>query len=50
MTPGAAASIVVGCLYVYMRNGDSRALVLAQRLLEDLRLIPGLRGLRRVSL
>ena len=35
---GAAGSIVVGCLYVYMRNGDSRALMLAQRLLEDLRL------------
>jgi hypothetical protein len=35
--PGAAASIVVGCLYVYMRNGDSRALSLSQKILEDLR-------------
>jgi hypothetical protein len=35
--PGAAASIVIGCLYIYMRNGDSRALSLAQKILEDLR-------------
>ena len=28
---GAAGSLVVGALYIYMRNGDSRALVLAQR-------------------
>ncbi len=36
--PGAAASIVVGCLYIYMRNGDARALGLAQKILADLRL------------
>ncbi len=36
--PGAAASIVVGCLYIYMRNGDERALDLAQKILADLRL------------
>jgi hypothetical protein len=35
--PGAAASIVLGCLYVYMRNGDSRALSLSQKILADLR-------------
>ncbi|MGQ9919855.1 MAG: LamG-like jellyroll fold domain-containing protein [Desulfobacca sp.] len=35
--PGAAASIAIGALYIYMRNGDARALVIAQRILEDLR-------------
>lgn len=35
--PGAAASIAIGALYIYMRNGDSRALTLAQRILGDLR-------------
>ena len=28
---------MVGCLYVYMRNGDSRALSLSQKILADLR-------------
>ena len=36
--PGAAASIVVGCLYIYMHNADARALGLAQKILADLRL------------
>ncbi|HAY23184.1 MAG TPA: hypothetical protein DCY27_13685 [Desulfobacterales bacterium] len=36
--PGAAAAIVIGCLYIYMRKGDSRALGLAQNILADLRL------------
>ncbi len=36
--PGAAASIAIGCLYIYMRNGDSRALGVAQKILADLRL------------
>ena len=36
--PGAAASIVVGCLYIYMRNADARALGLARKILADLRL------------
>jgi hypothetical protein len=35
--PGAAASIAIGCLYIYMRNGDSRASTLAGRILGDLR-------------
>lgn len=35
---GAAASVVIGALYIYMRNGDARALDLAQKLLADLRL------------
>jgi hypothetical protein len=35
--PGAAASIAIGALYIYMRNGDARALTLAQRILGDLR-------------
>lgn len=34
---GGAASVVIGALYIYMRNGDSRALGLAQKLLSDLR-------------
>ena len=34
--PGAAASIAIGALYIYMRNGDARALTLAQRILTDL--------------
>lgn len=36
--PGAAASLAVGCLYIYMRNGDSRAGTWARRILDDLRL------------
>jgi hypothetical protein len=35
--PGMAASLVLGCLYVYLRNGDDRAGTLARRLLDDLR-------------
>lgn len=35
--PGAAASLAVGCLYIYMRNGDSRAGTWARRILDDLR-------------
>ncbi len=35
---GGAASVVIGCLYIYMRNGDTRALDLAQKLLMDLRI------------
>ncbi len=34
---GGAASVVIGALYIYMRNGDARALDLAQKLLYDLR-------------
>ncbi|MDD2902103.1 MAG: hypothetical protein PHU44_06675 [Syntrophales bacterium] len=35
--PGMAASLVLGCLYIYMRNGDDRAGTLARHLLDDLR-------------
>lgn len=35
--PGMAASLVLGCLYVYLRNGDARAGLWARRLLDDLR-------------
>ncbi len=36
--PGAAASVALGCLYVYLRNGDATAGLWARRLLDDLRL------------
>lgn len=36
--PGMAASIAIGCLYCYMKNGDSRANTWARRILDDLRL------------
>jgi hypothetical protein len=36
--PGAAASVALGCLYVYLRNGDARAGLWARRILDDLRL------------
>ena len=35
--PGMAGSLVLGCLYTYLRNGDDRAETLARRLLDDLR-------------
>jgi hypothetical protein len=35
--PGMAASVALGCLWVYLRNGDSRAATWARRLLDDLR-------------
>lgn len=35
--PGAAASLAVGCLYIYMRTGDFRANTWARRILDDLR-------------
>ncbi|MBI4795868.1 MAG: hypothetical protein HY790_08550 [Deltaproteobacteria bacterium] len=35
--PGMAASLVLGCLYIFLRNGDDRAGTLARRLLDDLR-------------
>jgi len=35
--PGAAASIALGALYIYMRNGDDRALDITQKILADLR-------------
>lgn len=36
--PGAAASLALGCLYVYLKNGDARAVTWARRILDDLRL------------
>ena len=36
--PGAMAAIAIGCLYIYMKNGDTRAGNLARRILDDLRL------------
>lgn len=38
--PGAQASVAIGCLYVYLRRGDSRALEVTQKLLADLRQRP----------
>ena len=35
--PGMAASVALGCLWIYLRNGDSRAATWARRLLDDLR-------------
>ena len=35
--PGMAASLVLGGLYIFLRNGDDRAGTLARRLLDDLR-------------
>jgi hypothetical protein len=35
--PGMAASLILGCLYVYLRNGDARAGIWARRFLDDLR-------------
>ncbi len=36
--PGATAAIAIGCLYIYMKNQDSRANTWARRILDDLRL------------
>jgi hypothetical protein len=36
--PGMAASVALGSLWIYLRNGDSRAATWARRLLDDLRL------------
>jgi hypothetical protein len=36
--PGVAASVALGCLYIYLRNGDATALTWARRLLDDLRI------------
>jgi hypothetical protein len=36
--PGAAASVALGCLFIYLRNGDQTAALWARRLLDDLRL------------
>lgn len=36
--PGAAASIALGCQYIYFRNGDQTAATWARRILDDLRL------------
>jgi hypothetical protein len=36
--PGVTASLALGCLYIYLRNGDSRASLWARRILDDLRL------------
>jgi len=36
--PGAAASLALGCLYTYLRGGQSSAAVWARRILDDLRL------------
>ncbi len=35
--PGMAASVALGCLWIYLRNGDTRAATWARRLLDDLR-------------
>ena len=35
--PGMAASVALGCLWIYLRNGDARAATWARRLLDDLR-------------
>ena len=35
--PGQTAAITIGCLYVYMKNQDSRANTWARRILDDLR-------------
>ena len=35
--PGMAASVALGCLWIYLRNGDARAGIWARRLLDDLR-------------
>ncbi|MGB8993640.1 MAG: LamG domain-containing protein [Desulfobaccales bacterium] len=35
--PGQAASVALGCLWIYGRNGDDRAGTWARRLLDDLR-------------
>ena len=34
---GMAASVALGCLWIYLRNGDTRAATWARRLLDDLR-------------
>lgn len=36
--PGAAASVALGCLYIYLRNGHETAATWAKRILDDLRL------------
>jgi len=36
--PGAAASLALGCLYTYLRGGQTLAATWARRLLDDLRL------------
>jgi hypothetical protein len=35
--PGMAASVALGCLWIYLRRGDARAVTWARRLLDDLR-------------
>ncbi len=35
--PGSTAALAIGCLYIFMRTGDSRAGVWAERILTDLR-------------
>lgn len=35
--PGAAAAIALGCLYIYLRNGNELAAAWARRILDDLR-------------
>jgi hypothetical protein len=35
--PGMTASVALGCLWIYLRNGDARAALWARRLLDDLR-------------
>jgi hypothetical protein len=36
--PGVAASIALGCLNIYLKNGDQTAAIWARRILDDLRL------------
>ena len=35
--PGQTAALAIGCLYCYLRSGDSRANIWARRILDDLR-------------
>ncbi|MEJ2671233.1 MAG: hypothetical protein P8168_03315 [Deltaproteobacteria bacterium] len=35
--PGMAASVALGCVWIYLRQGDARAATWARRLLDDLR-------------
>ncbi|MFZ5448598.1 MAG: phage tail protein [Thermodesulfobacteriota bacterium] len=35
--PGMTASVALGCLWIYLRNGDARAATWARRFLDDLR-------------
>lgn len=36
--PGVAASVALGCLYIYLRNGGATAQTWDRRLLDDLRI------------